>query len=249
MKLVEFVSKLEKKKEQLGNLEEKITGGNGLVISGLALKGFEKSLFECDEFKEVVRINFLEVPTYLIDQESGEPIAASREFLGGQLKTQETVSFQVMPNQELKFGKYVDLYSITLNKRYNAEEDIKKPGVWIYPTTYDEKTFAPTSQIRVIWDPEQLKDALAIMGRPETPKERIMRMFETALDNMDPNIACEYVMTIRCSSRSVVVAEENKESGVTGFYSLENKEPTCIGLTGLHSFSGNSVIGLTNLGD
>jgi len=69
-----------------------------------------------------------------------------------------------------------------------------------------------TNQIRVIWDPDQLKDALTLMGRPETPNERIMRMFETALNNMEPNINCEYIMTIRCSSRSIVPTEqEGKE--------------------------------------
>lgn len=233
MKLVEFVSKLEKKKEQLENSEEKITSGNALMLSGLSLKAFEKSLFECDEFKGVLRISYLEMPTYLIDQESGEPISASREFLGGELKSQEVQSYQVLPGQEIKFGKYVDLYSITLIKRYNANEDIKKPGVWIYPTTFDEITFAPTNQIRVIWDPEQLKDALAIMGRPETPKERIMRMFETALDNMEPNISCEYIMNIRCSSRSIISDEEKVEEAKTEEYKQYN----------LMSFTGTTFSG------
>jgi hypothetical protein len=206
MKLVEFIKELEQKKEQLGNHSEKIAGGNGFILDSNALRNVEKNLFECDEFKNVVRINYIEMPNYLVDEDSGEPISSNREFLGGKTKVQETKEHTFNPEEEIRFNKIVDLYSIRLNKRYITKEEITKPGVWIYPTVYNQETFEATNQIRVIWDPHQLEQALALVGTKETPKERLMRMFETALDNMEPNTPCEYVLTIRCSSRSLASA-------------------------------------------
>jgi len=72
---------------------------------------------------------------------------------------------------------------------------------------------------------------------PVPPKERIMRMFESALESMEPNIECDYYLSIRCSERSIFiegddakeeapVIEEPKQmvfSGVTGFVGF-----TCI---------------------
>lgn len=211
MKLVDFITELEKKKSTLPNSEEmeKIAGGNGFLLDHKSLKNFEKKLFECDEFKNVVRINFIELPNYLVEEETGEPIATNREFLGGNTKLNTVSLFQVNPNQELKFNKIVDLYSIRLNKRFTTKEDIVKPGVWVYPTDYDQQTFAAKNQIRVIWDPAQLNEALKMVGN-ETSKERLMKMFECALDSMEPNIPCEYVLTLRCSARSIANADEIK---------------------------------------
>lgn len=211
MKLVEFLAKLESHQSENDTRENKIITETGLILNSKTLSTFENSLFECDEFKNVIRINYLEYPTYLVDKESGEPISGNREFLGGEVKSHETLTFRALPGQEFKFAKYVDIYTIALHKRYNTAEDVKKPGIWVYPTTFDEKTLTPTNQIRVIWDPEQLNDALLLMGNRETPKERIMRMFESALDNMEPNISCEYVVEIKCSERSIISAEKKEE--------------------------------------
>lgn len=236
MKLVEFLKDLERKKEPTALYEETIVGGNGMGLFGQALKSLESKLFECDEFKNVVRINFLEFPVFVMDKETEEPISSNREFLGGETKVITTSSFNIKPDQEFKFNKYVDIYGITINKRFNGKQDIDKPGVWIYPKIYNEQTFEPKNQIRVIWDPDKLQDALKLMGSNETPKERIMRMFESALESMEPNIECDYYLSIRCSERSIViegddakeeapVAEEPKQMvfpGVTGFVGFTN---------------------------
>ena len=204
MKLAEFIADLEKKKAVM----QDGVGFGGFTLESTSLKNFEKRLFECEEFKNVARINFLEMPTYLIDEETEEPIALNREFLGGKTKTVQVQSFMVNPENELKFNKIVDLYSIRLNKRFDTSLDVSKPGVWVYPTVYDQSTFEATNQIRVIWDPKQLTEALQMVGASETPKQRLMRMFETALDSSESNLPCEYVLTIRCSSRSIVNSEE-----------------------------------------
>lgn len=206
MKLTDFILELEKKQATLSNKDvmEKIAGGNGFILGPNDLRNFERQLFECEEFKNVARINYIELPTYYVDEETGEPISSNREFLGGKMGTKQVLSFTVNPNQEIKFNKIIDIYSVTVNKKFLTKEEVSKPGIWIYPTNYDSIDFEPTNQIRVIWDPNQLEDALIIMGNKETPKKRLMRMFESALDSMEPNVPCEYVLTIRCSDRSVV---------------------------------------------
>lgn len=241
MKLVDLIVELEKKKEQFSSLKDPAHGA-GFSLNPTALKIIEKRLFECDEFKNVVRINFIEAPTYIVDEETGEPISSNREFLGGQTSIKTILNYRLNPGQEIKFGKIVDLYIISSNKRYILKEEITKPGIWIYPTTYDEKTFQPTNQIRVIWDPEQLQDALRLVGKPETSKQRLMRMFETALDNMESNLPCEHVLTIRCSSRSVLNPEDVSMPEVV--MSEEKHEGIPIGgltaITGATSFFGST---------
>ena len=209
MKLTEFILELEKKQATLANKDvmEKIAGGNGFILGPNDLKNFERQLFECEEFKNVARINYIDSPTFFIDEETGEPISSNREFLGGKLKTNKVDSFTINQNQEIKFNKIIDIYSVTVNKKFLTKEEVSKPGIWIYPTTYDVG-FEPTNQIKVIWDPNQLEEALRLIGNKETPKNRLMRMFESALDTMEPNVPCEYVLTIRCSERSVVNANE-----------------------------------------
>lgn len=199
MKIVDFIAELEKQTASKDKM---------FMLTPPELKKMEKSLFECDEFKNVARINFIESPAYLVDEETGEPISTNREFLGGKTQLKNVSGFNVGPGQDLKFNKIVDLYTITLHKRYSSKEDIKKPGIWVYPTICDETSFLPTNQIRVIWDPIQLDEALKMVGKVETSKQRLLRMFEKALDNMEPNIPCEYVLSIRCSTRSIENADE-----------------------------------------
>lgn len=202
MKLIDLLIDLEKKTD----LKQPT-----FTLHSSELKSFEKDLFECDEFKNVVRLNFVDFPTYLADESTEEPISSNREFLGGKTKVIQTATFGFKSEQEIKFDKFVDLYCITLEKVYYKKEEINKPGVWIYPTFYDTETFIPTNQIKVIWDPAQLDEALKLMGSTETSKQRLLRMFETALDSMEPNIPCDYQMTIRCSNRSIIVNRNDVE--------------------------------------
>lgn len=197
MKLVDLIVELDKK------------NGTGVYTSH-ELRKIEQRLFECEEFKQVVRINYIDLPAYLVDTETDEPISSNREFLGGNTGVRQVGSFRVEPNQELKLNKIVDLYSISILKRYSVAEEIDKPGIWVYPTIYDPNVFTPKNQIRVIWDPSQLNEALTLMGGVETPKQRLLRMFETALDTMEPNLPCEYVLSFRCSTRSINNPDEIK---------------------------------------
>ena len=203
MKLVDFIVELENKSKAITRLET-----NELFeLNSELLRLNEKGLFDCDEFKNVARVNYIDLPHYLVDCETGEPIATNREFLGGNTTSKEVFSYLVNPGQELKFNKIIDLYSITLHKRYNTSEEVKKHGVWVYPTDFNMETLAPTNKITVIWDPNQLKEALEMVGNSETPKDRLKRMFDNALDSMEPNLPCEYVLRIRCSERSVLNQE------------------------------------------
>lgn len=173
-------------------------------ISGPVLKSIEKKLFECEEFKNVVRMNFIDAPVYMVDLDTQEPISLNREYLGGEVKSMQVSTFKFKEGDEIKFNRFIDIYSLQIVKTYNTSAvNIDKPGVWIFPTIYGEG-FVPKKEIRIIWSPEQLQDALAMMGKTETAKDRLMRMFEDALDSMEPNIPCEYGLIIRGSQRSVL---------------------------------------------
>lgn len=158
MKLVDLIVELEKNKSII---QDKPSGG--FLVDSISLKNFEKRLFECEEFKSVVRINFIDLPVYLTDEETGEPILSDRVPLyEGTTKTSTVSSHRIYPNQELKFNKIVDLYSITLNKKFDLKADISAPGIWIYPTSYDEQTFEATNQIRIIWNPASINEAIKL---------------------------------------------------------------------------------------
>ena len=215
MKLTELLAEL----SSSATHEDIINVGNSFTATPGFLKTIEQRLFECDELKNVVRINYLGLPTYLVDKETGEPINVNRNFLGGETTTNTVVEYGFTDDQEIKFNKIVDLYSISLVKTFLAEEDIKKPGVWVYPTTYDETNFISKNQIRVIWEPSQIEDALRFMGKTETVKDRILRMFHDALDSMEPNVPCKYYLQIRCSARSIstqTIAEIVSNASYTG---------------------------------
>ena len=204
MKLIELLTQLDKSTLTHDDL---IIMDNCFTATSGFLKSIEKELFKCDEFKNVARINYIELPSYFVDDETGEPISANREFLGGKTTVKKVTDFGIKYNEELALNKIVDIYSIMLQKKFLSSEDITKPGVWIYPTNYSEDDFNPKSQIRIIWEPNQLEEVLKIMGKTETPKERLMRMFENALDTMEPNIPCEYSLVIRCSERSIIISK------------------------------------------
>jgi hypothetical protein len=203
MNLIDLVLKLEQENANSIMPRE----GDGKCLISAILKENEKRLYECDEFKSVVRINFIDMPNFLVDKETGEPISSHRDFLGGETRVEESKIYKFKQGDEIKFNKIVDLYSIQIAPLYNINTEIKKPGIWIFPTYYDPKTFLPMNEIRVLWDPTQLEEAVRIINDKENSKDRILRMFKQALDDMQPNIPCEYVIMIRCSDRSLQLGE------------------------------------------
>jgi len=184
---------------------------DGLKLSGANLKYLESKIFECDEFKNVIRVNFLETPTFLADKESGEPISVNRNFIGGDVKPHNVSNFRLEEDCTLHLNKMVDIFSIELEKWYNIDTVIDKPGVWILPNKFSSETHEIKKEIRVIWEPSVLEDALRLSGTKETTKERLMRMFEQALDSKEPNTSCSYSLNITFSARSVAKIEDPAE--------------------------------------
>ncbi len=205
MKLIDLITQVDNGEIlALSRIDKK----EGLKLSGANLKYLENKLFECDEFKNVIRINFLETPSYLADKESGEPISVNRNFIGGDVKPLQVVEYRLEEDCILHLNKMVDIFSIELEKWYNVDTAIDKPGVWVLPTKYNAETFEQRKEIRVIWEPEVLNAALKSIGGKETIKERLMRMFEQALESNEPNTNCSYSLKLRVSSRSVAKIED-----------------------------------------
>ena len=202
MKLLELLQKLEKENTAL-EMEAGVESSM-FTLDSKALQSIESELFECDEFKKVVRLNYLALPSYLVDKESGEPISVNRDFIGGDTDYRNVSSFIVKDDTPIVFGKFVDLYTITACKHFNVNAEIKKPGIWVFPTEYNLDKGEAIQQVRVIWNQEQIEMALAYTNQKDSVRDRLVRMFETALDNMKPNIECTYSIKIRCSARSIL---------------------------------------------
>lgn len=198
MKLQELFEEFEKR----GSVDPKTMDLN--TIAGPYLKTFEKELYQCEEFKNVLRINFLEMPSFIADIETGEPIIFNSNYMGeGDVKNQSVLSYKYDSDEPINFNKIVDIYSITMLKMYDTKSTFNKPGVWSFPTVYNPENSEPSKEIRVIWSPEKMQDAIVLTNSKESVKMRLMRLFEEALDRDQPNIPFTPKYMIRCSSRSV----------------------------------------------
>lgn len=219
MKLLELLQKLEK--ENTGIEIEPGVESSMFTLNSKTLQLIESELFECDEFKKVVRINYLALPAFPIDKVSGEPLSSNRDFIGGETEIGEVVTFKSSQEAPMIFGRFVDLYSIIVCKHYDTKTEITKPGVWIFPTEYDLNKGEAKQQIRVIWNSHQIEMALAYTNQKDSVRDRLVRMFETALDNMIPNIECTYSIKIRCSERSILQGTVENYDSKTGYSESE----------------------------
>lgn len=208
MKLIDLITQVDKGEIlALSTIDKQ----DGLKLSGANLKYLESKIFECDEFKNVIRINFLDSPTYLADKETGEPISVNRNFVGGDVKPHNVVEYRLEEDCTLHLNKMVDIYSIELEKWYGVDTVVDKPGVWVLPTRYGSETFETKKEIRVIWEPNVLQEALKLSGTRETVKQRLLRMFQEALESNEPNTECSYSLKLRVSSRSVAKIDDPAE--------------------------------------
>lgn len=180
------------------------------VIQSSVLKQAEERLFECDEFKNVIRVNYVHLPSFLVDRETKEPLVSNKNFIGGETDTINTIVYRG-DSDNIKFNKIVDIYTCAILREYDTEKTKDKIGIWIFPTSYDEKYFTPKNEIRIIWNPIQLQEAIILIGDKETPEQRLTRLFADALKS-GPNVPCKYKIEIRCSPRSFLPESSKLES-------------------------------------
>lgn len=145
-------------------------------------------LLAFDEFKDVKKINILNMPIYKTKKGSNIPISNDDTYLGGETDTIHSVCYK-LNDGECTLNEEIDLYSISLTPVIYDPKDINditnKIGVYRTPLLYDPKTFAPTERISITWSTVGIKDSLGHLTPEEQDIEirrRLMKMFEDALD-------------------------------------------------------------------
>lgn len=191
MKLIDLLLEIEKTNPAAfdnGHLHSKV------------IEGYKEKFFQCEEFKSVARINYLPTPSFAYDKETNEPLIYNPNFIGGETLSETTTA--VALDDTATFNKVVDIYSFQIHRVYNKKQEINKPGVWVFPTDYDETDFTATNEVRVIWNPDQMREVMTMLNSKETVEDRLTRLFAEALKN-GPNIPCDYQVIFRGSARSL----------------------------------------------
>ena len=140
----------------------KVTGPTGSLtiqddytLTGKALELFKDRILECEEFENVEELIILDEPS--------------------RTNTLKMVN-------EIKFGKKMHLWSISLSPSIYEPEEMTKPvkdGITVLPTFFDTKSFLPMKGITIFWNPEisELSE--------EEKKEYLIGQFKKALKNPD----------------------------------------------------------------
>jgi hypothetical protein len=149
------------------------------IISGDVLKRYKDELMKCDEFKEVLDIQFLSFP--LIEKNN---------------RKSQVKSYIVKEGMKLQGN--VILYSITLTPEiFKPNFEIVKDGASISPTIYNTVTFTPYKIISLTWTPELAQDiSVTTFGETEL-KKQLHDTLDKILDNPD-----EYIIK---GQRSIII--------------------------------------------
>jgi hypothetical protein len=150
-------------------------------ISGEVLKMYKEELLKCDEFKEVLDIEFINSPVI--------------EKNGKSLLTQ---NFVLKEGSELKGN--VILYSIYLSPEMYDPEEFNLTNltneITICPIFYNPVNFLPKKSVTINFNPDNFKDQF-LLG--ETKQRKILHdLLDNALDNpKDYEIKSHRGITIR----------------------------------------------------
>jgi len=138
------------------------------VLNSEILKQIKEKLLECDEFKDVEKLEIIEIPD--IENLNGKIVAAK--------------SYKLSEN--FKFGKVCYLYSISQTPEIfepNKIYDSVKDGACITPVMYDPLNFKPTRKICIECSPEDLQDD--ILKGENKKKDELINLFKIILENQE----------------------------------------------------------------
>lgn len=136
------------------------------LISGDMLKNYKDELMKCDEFSEVLDIQFVTLPS---------------------IETNNTSTHvkSYIVKEGMKLQGNVILYSISLTpEMYSPNFEIVKNGASISPSIYSPITFTPYKIISLTWTPELAQDISVTFGENELRK-RLHDTLDDILDNPD----------------------------------------------------------------
>ena len=184
----------------------KYVNGKGIIYGEDLEKTFNQ-LLKLPEFKDVKKINLIDLPIYMRYTDDNTIMRLGKGLYVDE--TRETVTESVkehLINGNLMFNEEIDIYSLQLGgEMYNPKQTSilnLGEGIFLTPTIYNPLTFQPFREIKVIFSPESKEDE----------KERILRIkndFNDFVDKMVNNsLSNEEQLTnrcviIRCSERSI----------------------------------------------
>lgn len=166
------------------------------ILRGESLKTLVPELLKTDEFKDVKKLNIVDYPHWVGNQETEEFQPDGVGILIHSYKFGYT-SF---------FSSIVNLYSITLSPKVYDPNELNKlgKGVWVMPLIAEEPDLEPIRQIRINYSPklvQDLKNAKIADGEAKM-KELIFEQLEKALKG-PPNIPSKRAIIFRCSPKSM----------------------------------------------
>ena len=175
-----------------------------MPISGEVLTLMKDKLLTFDEFKGVKKINILPLPIYLVKKGTHTPLTEDKNYLGEDTDTVTTETYK-LGDGESNFGEEIDLLSICLSPKMYDPKDLNNNeiGVRRIPLLYDKESFTPKEKIEIVWSKEAAQDSNAFGTlKDEGFKERLMRLFEEALDGKH-DIPAKRGIMVRISPRSL----------------------------------------------
>lgn len=168
-------------------------------------------LLETEEFEGVKKAKVIEYPVYqeLTDDLVNKGYSIEEIMRGENYKVYTTEDHNYNPAEDIiEFNDYIQIYDIRIaGKKYKT--DNLPNGIWLYPDSYDELTFAPIKRIEIKYNTCILQDLYAI------DKERfqagIMEMVFSLIESGESNIPYEQIITIRCLPGSIkkITKKEN----------------------------------------
>jgi|ERR1044072_7087325 hypothetical protein len=160
-------------------------------------------LLRTKEFEAVKKAKLIEYPVHQdgIDDLVNKGVSFEEIMRGDTYKVYTTENYRYNPAEEvIEFNDYVQIYDIRIvGKEYKTFN--LPSGIWMYPDSYDEFTFAPKKRIEIKYDTCVLEDLFAI--DKQRFQNEIMEKVFSLIEGGQSNIPYDPIIEIRCLPNSI----------------------------------------------
>lgn len=191
------------------------------ILSGGVLEDIKDELLRLPIFRNTKRINIIHYPSYKAYLDNEDPVDINSVDPTRDVVNRQTQTFIISDENhedDTILGEIVDIYSLQRPPvdSYNVESVKNRPGVWVYPTMFNEQDFTPYKKIEVTWSPEMEKDLQACRQTDNLSGNFKMELIKKFIDALDskPNIPKANILMFRASPRSFAhMSKVSSESG------------------------------------
>lgn len=154
-----------------------------------------------DEFKDVKKINILPMPNYAVKKGTNIPLINDKDYLGENYDVETALTFK-LADGICNLNEEIDIISISMTPAvYDPNSSNNEIGVRRINLLYNPKSFTPTEKIEIVWSKEMEQDNQVVTNSDEPLKDRLIRLFEEALDGKH-NLPTKRGIMVRISPRS-----------------------------------------------